>query len=281
MNSARVPSTCREPAFRARYGSARPGPARGGRGTLQRYLRTFVDPLQHRLLDGVHLTLFGPRGGGKSSVLRALEAQLRDDAVPCAYVSVTGSLEHITHALECAYPAVATAQLGRRAARYRLWSAADQQACVLLLDHFSCTGSAMVSFLRRLHRRIAGVLTAVDIENEAQRRALRAWRYGALTIRMPAAPTATLRRLLAVQAERLQLPALDSRVRTALVAAARGRPGWIVSCAELAREPRYWGDQGLLLSVLCVDTEAVVRYDALPWLVAKPRADPRAPVGGD
>ncbi len=139
----------------------------------------------------------------------------------------------------------------------------------------------MVSFLRRLHGRVAGVLTAVDIENEAQRRALEAWRYGALTIRMPAAPPATLRRLLAVQAERLQLPEFDRRVRAALVAAARGRPGWIVSCAELARESRYWGDQGLLLSVLCVDTEAVVRYDALQMLVAKSCVDPRALPGGD
>ena len=246
MNSGRVPSTRREPAPGARCASARPGPARG---TLPRYLRTCVDPLRHRLLDGEHLTLFGPRGGGKSSVLRALEAQLRGDAVPCAYVPVTGSLEHITEALERAYPAVATAQLGRRAARGRLWNAADQQACVLLLDHFRCTGSPMVSFSKRLHGGIAGVLTAVDIENEAQRRALQTWRYGALTIRMPAAPSATLRRLLAVQAQRLELPAFDSRVRTALVSAARGRPGWIVSCAELAREPRYWGDQGLLLSV--------------------------------
>jgi hypothetical protein len=96
---------------------------------------------------------------------------------------------------------------------------------------------------------------------------------------MPAAPTATLRRLLAGQAERLQLPEFDSRVRTALVAAARGRPGWIVTCTELARQSRYWSERGLLVSVLSVDTEAAVRYDALDLLVATPRGDLHAPAG--
>lgn len=86
---------------------------------------------------------------------------------------------------------------GAAPVRRRLWNAADQHAGRLLLDHFSGTGSAMGSSLRRLLGRVAGILTAVDIESEAQRRALRAWGYGALTILMPAAPTATLRRFLA------------------------------------------------------------------------------------
>jgi hypothetical protein len=247
---------------------------------MQPYLREFSAGLKRRLLAGEHLTLFGPRGGGKSSILQALAAQLRRDARPCAYAPVTESLEHITHALECAYPAVTTAQLGRRAARARLWAAADRQACVLLLDHFTCTGSAMVSFLRRLHGRIAGVLTAVDVESEALRGALQPWRYGSLSIRMPPAPGAVLRRLLGAQIARWQLPQFDGRSRSAVVAAARGRPGWIVTCTELACQSRYWGEQGLLLSVLCVDTEAAVRYQALEMLVAISERDSQTLIGG-
>lgn len=278
MNSARGPCTRREMAS-APAAVPPSGPARS-RSAPQPYLREFCAPLKRRLLDGEHLTLLGPRGSGKSSLLQALEAQLRRDEWPCAYAPVTGSLEHITRALECAYPAVATARLGRRAARSRLCSAAEQQACVLLLDHFCCTGSAMVSFLRRLHGRIAGVLTAVDIESEAQRQALQPWRYGALSIRMPAAPGALLRRLLGAQIARLQLPEFDGRSRSAVVAAARGRPGWIVTCTELARQRRYWGAQGVLLSVLCVDTEAAVRYEALGMLLARPVADRQERTGG-
>lgn len=45
-------------------------------------------------------------------------------------------------------------------------------------------------------------------------------------------------------------------------------PGWIVKCTELACEPRYWCEHGLL----CVDTEAAVRHGALDWL-RPPAAD--------
>jgi len=45
-----------------------------------------------------------------------------------------------------------------------------------------------------------------------------------------------------------------------LLESGRGRPGWIVKCMDLASETRYWSEHGLLVSTLCADTEAAVRY---------------------
>jgi len=223
--------------------------------------------LQRRLLRGEHLTFLGPRGSGKSTLLAGLHSQLVVMGVPCAYSRVTTSLDDITRALERAYPGVDTAEMTRGAARARLWVAADQRPGVLLLDHFSSVSNAMVFFLKRLHGGIAGVLTAVDVEEERDRsRIRRPSRYGAMCVRMPRAPTRQLRRLLHGLTGGLGAPPLAPGVEAKLLQAARGRPGWIVKCAELACEPRYWCEHGLLVSALCVDTEAAVRYRALDLL---------------
>jgi hypothetical protein len=145
-----------------------------------------------------------------------------------------------------------------------LWGAADENAGVLLLDHFSCVSNAMVFFLKRLHGGVVGVLTAVDLEAGRDRsRMRRPSRYGAMCVRMPLAPARQLRRLLFEPRGGLALPPLAPSIARDLVQAARGRPGWIVKCTELARESRYWCKHGLLVSTLCVDTEAAVRYRAL------------------
>ncbi len=222
--------------------------------------------LEIRLLRGEHLTLHGPRGSGKSHLLRQLQARLRRSGIPCAYSPSATALDDLTRALERAYPGVNTLQVGRRTARARLWSAADQRAGVLLLDHFQCRGSATVSLLRRLHGRVAAVLTAVDVDSAKERSQLRPWRYGAMSVRMPLATPRQLRRLLAQRWDALRLAALDAGAARMLVEAARGRPGWIVQCAELACEQRYWRACGPLVTVLCVDTEAAVRYRALALL---------------
>jgi hypothetical protein len=81
-----------------------------------------------------------------------------------------------------------------------------------------------------------------------------------MSIRMPLAQTRQLRRLLHTLTGGLGLPPLAPRLEQRLLQAARGRPGWIVKCAQLARQARYWCEHGLLVSALCVDTEAAVRY---------------------
>lgn len=230
--------------------------------------------LQQRLLRGEHLTLHGPRGSGKSTVLVELHARLERRGTPCAYSASTTALDDITRALERAYPEVSTGAVTRRTARARLWHAADLSPGVLLLDHFRCNGAAMVSFLRRLHGKVAGVLTAVDVEAGTERGRMRAARYGAMSVRMPLAAARQLRRLLDERWRALELPPLAGEAARAFVNAARGRPGWIVKCAELARERRYWCQYGPLVTVLCVDTEAAVRHRALAMVRALRSAGP-------
>jgi len=233
---------------------------------MQSRLAELIGQLERRLVRGEHMTLYGPRGSGKSSVLTQLLARLQLSAIPCAYSASTSSLDDITRTLERAYPGIDTWAVGRRTARGRLWHAADRRAGVLLLDHFRCNGTAMVSFLRRLHGKIAGVLTAVDVDTVVERARMRPWRYGALSVPMPAATGRQLRRLLDDRWSASRLPALAADAREAFVEASRGRPGWIATCTELAREQRYWCACGPLITVLCVDTEAAVRHHALAMI---------------
>jgi len=226
----------------------------------------FVSTLDERLRRGEHLALYGPRGSGKSAVLAELHTRLSRARVPCALSASTSSLDDITRALEQAYPGVQTLEVTRRAARSRLWWAADQRFGVLLLDHLSDVSNAMVGFLRRLHGRVVGVLSAVDVEDERGRHKMKPWRYGAFSVRMPLASPGQLRRLLHARCASLALPPHDEEQEHRLVNQARGRPGWIVQCTELERDARYWCAHGLLISVLCTDTEAAVRLRALDLL---------------
>lgn len=230
--------------------------------------------LHRRLLRGEHLMLYGPRGSGKSTVLAELHEQFQSSCVPCAYSARAAVLDDITRALERAYPYIDTREVGRRTARMRLWEAADRCSGVLLLDDFRCTGSAVVAFLRRLHGKVAGVLTAVNVDTEKERSRMRPWRYGAMSVRMPAVPARQLHRLLDERWRAVSLPPLDGSAARELIEVARGRPGWITKCVELAREGRYWRAYGLRVTALRVDTELAVRYPALPMVRANRRAAP-------
>ena len=255
---------------------------------MQPHSGEFTALLQQRLLRGEHLTLYGPRGSGKSTVLAEIHARLERTGIPCAYSPCTTALDDITRTLERAYPWVDTGDVGRRTARVRLWNAADRRSGILLLDHFRCNGSATMSFLRRLHGKVAGVLTAVDVESAGERSRMRSSRYGAMPVRMPRATARQLRRLLDERWGTLGLPPLGGEAVRTFVAAARGRPGWIVQCAQLACERRYWRAYGPLITVLSVDTEAAVRHHALAMVRAPGRAapgdgplrDPRRPMAG-
>lgn len=227
---------------------------------MQSRLAGLTSLLQQRLLRGEHLTLYGPRGSGKSTLLRELHARLERTGTPCGYCACTAVLDDITRALERAYPAVSTEHVTRRTARARLFDAADRRPGVLLLDHFRCNGSAMICFLRRMHGKIAGVLTAVDVETGKERRRMRPSRYGALSVHMPLATARQLRRLLVERWGAKGLTPLGRTATRRFVQAASGRPGWICTCTELAGELRYWGAHGPLITMLCMDTELLVRH---------------------
>jgi hypothetical protein len=215
-----------------------------------------------RALAGQHLVLWGPQGSGKTTLLKAVETRLTE--TPCARTSRTASLDDISRALERAYPGTATKGVRRRVARARLFAAADQRRGVLLLDHAHIGGTAMKGWLKRLRGGVVGIVLAVDVENARQRRALSPYAFGTATLRMPALAPRHLRRLLRSDWDRRTLPLLSSQDQRALVAAAQGRPGWILHCTALAADPRYWMGDRLRTSLLCTDTLMLVQGCPFP-----------------
>jgi energy-coupling factor transporter ATP-binding protein EcfA2 len=220
-----------------------------------------------RLRRGEHLVLYGPRGIGKTTLLSDLGARLRPKGIPCARSNVTACLDDITRALEEAYPGVDTLQVERRTARARLCKAADLKSGVLLLDHLTDVSNAMVGFLRRLRGGIVGVLAAVDVDVERERQRMTPWRLGALSVRMTRTPAARLRHVFRTRCDELELPRLRSEMERKIVRAAHGRPGWILRCAELEADPRYWRGEQLFVNLLCTDTEVALRQSPLTWSV--------------
>lgn len=226
-------------------------------------VRSLRADLIERLRHGEHLVLYGPRGSGKSTLLADVETRLIRERVPCARSKATRCLNDITCTLEGAYPAVNTSEVTRRAARARLWRAADLRGGVLLLDHLTDVSNAMVGFLRRLHGGVVGVLGAIDVEVERERQRMKPWRLGALSVRMPRTSAPQLRQLLRTQCADFDLPPPGRRIETRLLRAARGRPGWILQCAQLETQSRYWRDDRLSVALLCADTEIALRQGAL------------------
>ncbi|MGH8139512.1 MAG: AAA family ATPase [Steroidobacteraceae bacterium] len=226
-------------------------------------VRSLRADLIERLRHGEHLVLYGPRGSGKSTLLADVETRLIRERVPCARSKATRCLNDITCTLEGAYPAVNTSGVTRRAARARLCRAADLRGGVLLLDHLTDVSNAMVGFLRRLHGGVVGVLGAIDVEVERERQRMKPWRLGALSVRMPRTAAPQLRELLRSRCADFDLPPPGRRIEARLLRAARGRPGWILQCAQLQTQGRYWRDERVSVALLCTDTEIALRQGAL------------------
>jgi hypothetical protein len=227
-------------------------------------LRPITQNLAQRLAKGEHLVLWGPIGSGKTTL--AAEIQQRVAGRACALAPMTRSLDDITRALERAYPSISTEGVSRRTARVRLSRAADREPAVLLLDHVSAVSTAMKGFLRQLRGRIAGVLLVFDIDSSRERTRLRARHLGCMSVRMPALPSRVQRALLAAQWPANDFAQPSAAARRVLIRAARGRPGWIAVCAQLAREPRYWCADGLKARVLALDSELTMRALKRPIL---------------
>lgn len=236
--------------------------------------RTFERQLQERLCRGERVVLYGPRGSGKSTLVERLYRELRSARAPCGRSTSTGHLDDITRALAEAYPAVNAATGTRRAARSKLWVAADQRGGVLLLDQVTTLNNAMVGFLRRLVGGVAGVLLVFDVDSARERSRLRPGRLGALPICMPLPAMRPLRSLWRHECDRHGIDRPERDVERQLLQAAAGRVGWVVQCAQFARESRYWdGSRLARANLLQGDTEIAVRFGqaALQALKSHPR----------
>jgi hypothetical protein len=219
----------------------------------ERAFHALAAKLAAALSRGQHIVLWGPRGAGKTMLLNTVLQELGD--VHCALSPATSSLDDITRALERAYSATSTKGLTRRAARSRLWSAADAEPGCVLLDHVTRVPSAMKGWLRRLRGGVVGVVLAVDVDSPRERDRLRGLKIGCTTLRMPPATSRTLTRLLVHSWELQTALPFSAPARRALVRAARGRPRWIMECAALASDPQYWLDGQPRVHLLAIDTE--------------------------
>jgi energy-coupling factor transporter ATP-binding protein EcfA2 len=232
-------------------------------------IRGLRSNLFDRVGRGEHLILYGPRGGGKSTLVSQLHARFAKANTPCGVAQYTSCLDDITRTMESAYPEVNIQGVSRRTARARLWSAADRRGCVLLLDHLTKVSTVLVGFCRRLRGGIAGILFVIDVDVERERQRMRAKRL-ALSVRMPPVSTRQVRTLLRSRcAEHHLTVALD--MERQILRAAQGRPGWIVQCTTLMPHSRYWHDGQLYPTLLCTDTEITLRQGHLRLLA--PDAD--------
>jgi energy-coupling factor transporter ATP-binding protein EcfA2 len=219
--------------------------------------------VRKRLRRGEHLVLYGPVGSGKSVLLNDLATQLSNAGLPCALVNLTQSLEDITGALKRTYSSVDPTQ---ESPPVRELDLEQIHGGVLLLDHLIDLTDSMIHFLRRCRGGILGVLAAVDTEVELESERLRPSRLGALVVRMPPFSPSSLRELLHAQCIEHDLPLADSDAEARLLAAARGRPGWIHKCIELQKKGAYRQGEQLFVSALCEDTEAALHEIALTML---------------
>lgn len=224
--------------------------------------RVFKEDLAAQLRRGSHLILFGPRGIGKSTFLRSLQADNKSIGVPCGLCDETTGLADLVDALAQAYPRTDVAGLQRRAARARLRNAADRESGVLLLDHVTNVTSATLGCLRRLRGGIAGALLVADIDTVHERERLRHWRIGALSIRMPAFADRQIHQwlLMAIQASHHpQIQQIQPQMVQQLAHAARGRIGWAARCIRRLDMSEYWSGGRLHWGALCTDTEIELR----------------------
>ena len=215
--------------------------------------------LQARLAQGGHLVLWGPRGTGKTTLLRALREELASHQIPTGYAASAHSLDAITRAFAEAYPGTDIEGLPRKRVRARLRLAAEARRGVLLLDHATTLNTQVVGLLRRLRGGVMGVLLAADVDSERVRQRVRDWHLGAVSLRMPAMSAARLRRAFLEDCREAGVDELIEPWESQLIRAAAGRIGWMRQCAGLIARPQYWDGKILHASVLCSDTEMMLR----------------------
>ena len=221
------------------------------------------------------MILYGPRGTGKSTLLKSLSAYCQTIGVPCGLALQTSGLADIVAALCVAYPDTDIQCLRKREAAIRLRLVAERVPGVLLLDHATMVTTAMLGYLRRLRGGIAGVLLVVDVDSPHERDRMRSWHVGALSVRMPLTSNQELYKLFLAATRTHEWPAVEPRIARYMIRTARGRIGWLAECIRRLQTPEYWRDDRLHVAALCMDTEIAIRQSRTgPSMLRRSRSAP-------
>ena len=111
----------------------------------------------------------------------------------------------------------------------------------LLLDHLYDAGTQFKGYLRALRGTGLGVLFAADVEDVRDRQRFRSMHLAYREMEVPPLANRYLYRILADALAEKSLPDTVSEAdRSALIKAARGRPGWTVMMAERLQNSDYW-----------------------------------------
>ena len=203
--------------------------------------RTVIKDLLEPLLAGQTVLLYGPVGGGKSTLLQALAGALKKQRRPCGLCRQTHSLSHATDALMAAYPGVRRQGRTRRQMRSDLSQAIEARPGALLLDHPQHVGTQFKGYLRTLRGTGLGVLWTADCETPRDHEQLRAMHLAYLEIEAPPLSSRCLHHILDDCLAVRPLPCtLSKDDRSAIVRMARGRPGWIIMLSDLLNSNAFW-----------------------------------------
>jgi hypothetical protein len=214
-----------------------------------------VDKLVGFALRGASVSLLGPRGIGKTTLLLEVARIVGEiQGRPVGYGEHTASLGDVTRALCAAYPEVARDARTRPWLRGALRLAAEARPGVLLLDHVVGQGTALRGFLRSLEGTGLGLILAADVHDARERELYRRVRLASREVDVPPLSRRELRALLvkSLVATGVTLASGDAQ---RLLDLARGRPGFIVGLAARVGEPQYWRHGRLLAHLLCADLE--------------------------
>ena len=214
--------------------------------TVDRHL---VSELRERLLRGEQVVLHGPRGGGKTTVLVAVAAEFLRGSTPCTVASPATMLADLVDALAATYGI--SSNDPRHLARSLVRTAVEARSGVLLVDHVAAWSPPMRTLVRSL---AIGALVVVDVDSQTDHARMRRWRISHREIEMPRMSSSELRALLRAGVGDLR-PADEAK----LIRAARGRPGWVTTCARFASDPRYRTRGALGTEALACDVEIALR----------------------
>ncbi len=209
------------------------------------------------LMGDKRIVLHGPIGSGKSTILLEIERQLRDIGYPCGLAQTTATLGDITRALLQVYPDANVAEWSQRRIRGHLKLAAENQAGVLLLDHFQDIGTASKGFLKSLWALKVGILAAVDVEFPRDMSRFRSLKMTDEKIAVPRLDAETMWLIFQSAAKTQPLPRFPNEKEwRALLRIAKGRPGWMKLMGLKAGNARYWSDDRLLTGLLRIDVSS-------------------------